>query len=591
MAATSIYRLIWIILAGICLCGCTASQPLPAPASGGPDLNLGYEGKLDTLGHPTEWFLAPASGTITVVNGPGQSYDGDHCLLFSSRAGGPTVRNVCFNSLLVDMVRDSITLSAMVRATGDVSLRYGFFHQMEGRNSALEPVFTELPTTDDSTTWQQHTLTLSSDELLDYSLTFGFWTAGNGRVWLDDWKLRVDGESLEEATQAYVPPLDDRALTYLQEQVHPLHLDGSDQLTDPTALTKLVGGAEVVLLGEVTHGTKEFLQYRAAITRHLVEQLGFTAVLLEASLPELDRFNAALNQDLRYEALKEHINEDLNFWMYRTNDYVTFFRWLEQHNATAAQPVTIGGIDMQYPGYALDRLATFAQDTKDDALLELIDSLRQPGLLPDSAVVRADRLVKQVEGILLASATPPVAPPEATRLYRYAEVARWALNWRYRQTPYADYRDQQMADNIRWWQQRTPNRKVIVWAHNEHIRRSRGGAGYHLDRLRTDPGIVAIGLTTGRGNYRALQLTDRSLQNAPLKAPTPDTWEYAFAQTGVNNFLLDLRDTASPLRHYTTRRMRALGAVATPKQFFPDTLTAKFDAILYLDSSSTTVPY
>ena len=41
----------------------------------------------------------------------------------------------------------------------------------------------------------------------------------------------------------------------------------------------------VVLLGESTHGTEEFYRIREAVTKRLVEERGFTAVLFEADWP------------------------------------------------------------------------------------------------------------------------------------------------------------------------------------------------------------------------------------------------------------------------------------------------------------------
>ena len=41
------------------------------------------------------------------------------------------------------------------------------------------------------------------------------------------------------------------------------------------------GRAEVVLLGEATHGTEEFYQLRRLLTKHLILERGFRAILLE----------------------------------------------------------------------------------------------------------------------------------------------------------------------------------------------------------------------------------------------------------------------------------------------------------------------
>ena len=45
-------------------------------------------------------------------------------------------------------------------------------------------------------------------------------------------------------------------------------------------------GARVVLLGEASHGTSEFYRARAAITRRLITEHGFTIVAVEADWPD-----------------------------------------------------------------------------------------------------------------------------------------------------------------------------------------------------------------------------------------------------------------------------------------------------------------
>ena len=47
----------------------------------------------------------------------------------------------------------------------------------------------------------------------------------------------------------------------------------------------------VVLLGEASHGTSEFYRARAAITRRLIEQHGFTIVAVEADWPDAAQIN------------------------------------------------------------------------------------------------------------------------------------------------------------------------------------------------------------------------------------------------------------------------------------------------------------
>ena len=57
------------------------------------------------------------------------------------------------------------------------------------------------------------------------------------------------------------------------------------------ALFDLVGDAHVVLIGEASHGTREFYAARAAITRTLIAEKGFAAVAVEADWPDAYRVN------------------------------------------------------------------------------------------------------------------------------------------------------------------------------------------------------------------------------------------------------------------------------------------------------------
>ena len=48
-------------------------------------------------------------------------------------------------------------------------------------------------------------------------------------------------------------------------------------------LMDLIGDARIVLIGESSHGTHEFYEARAEITKWLIQHKGFTAVAAEAA--------------------------------------------------------------------------------------------------------------------------------------------------------------------------------------------------------------------------------------------------------------------------------------------------------------------
>src|SRR5207244_2044875 len=58
---------------------------------------------------------------------------------------------------------------------------------------------------------------------------------------------------------------------------------------DYDALLELIGDARIVLLGEASHGTHEFYFERAAITKRLSAEKGFTVLAIEADWPDASR--------------------------------------------------------------------------------------------------------------------------------------------------------------------------------------------------------------------------------------------------------------------------------------------------------------
>src|SRR5205814_3845168 len=69
----------------------------------------------------------------------------------------------------------------------------------------------------------------------------------------------------------------------------PYHmLDSEDDLD---VLTREVGDATIVLLGESTHGTREYYTWRIAITKKLIEEKGFDFIAIEGDWDDSYKVN------------------------------------------------------------------------------------------------------------------------------------------------------------------------------------------------------------------------------------------------------------------------------------------------------------
>ncbi len=99
-------------------------------------------------------------------------------------------------------------------------------------------------------------------------------------------------------------------------------------------LEELIGDARVVLIGESSHGTHEFYQARAEITKWLIEEKGFNAVAAEADWPDayrVNRYARGLGEDSTpEEALRGF--QRFPAWMWRNTVVRDFVGWLRAHN-------------------------------------------------------------------------------------------------------------------------------------------------------------------------------------------------------------------------------------------------------------------
>jgi erythromycin esterase-like protein len=125
---------------------------------------------------------------------------------------------------------------------------------------------------------------------------------------------------------------------------------------DYDALLDRIGNSKFALIGEASHGTHEFYQQRAEITKRLIREKEFTAVAVEADWPDAYRINRFIRG---YPGDMEAVDALGDFkrfptWMWRNADVLDFVGWLRQHNdqVHSGQPKTgFYGLDL-YSLYA-----------------------------------------------------------------------------------------------------------------------------------------------------------------------------------------------------------------------------------------------
>jgi erythromycin esterase-like protein len=423
----------------------------------------------------------------------------------------------------------------------------------------------------------------------------------------------------------------DRPEAILRAAAQPLH--GSSH--DYDRLLALIGDARVVLIGEASHGTHEFYEERARITRRLIEEKGFTAVGVEADWPDAYRVNrfirGAGDDDSALAALGGF--ERFPAWMWRNQDVREFVEWLGAHNAHlprgSSQVVGFYGLDL-YSLYNSIRAVIAYLETIDKDAARLARARyacfehfgEDPQAYGYAASYKLDRsceekVIRQLEDLRnreveYSRKDGKIAEDE----FFFAEQnARLALNAeRYYRTMFGgrvsswNLRDTHMAETleelIAHLGRRGDRPRAVVWAHNSHLGDARatemGEQGEHnlgqLARQRYGDVVFNIGFTTMSGTVTAAEDWDEPPQQMTVRPAMEGSVEALFHGVGLPRFWLDLRSGGPASDGLRKERLeRAIGVVYRPRterasHYFHARLAEQFDAVIHIDETSALVP-
>src|SRR5438128_10913675 len=109
-------------------------------------------------------------------------------------------------------------------------------------------------------------------------------------------------------------------------------------------LLEAIGDANLVLIGEASHGTHEFYRTRAELTKALVLRKGFNIVAVEADWPDAYRANRWVRHAGSDRDAETALGDFTRFprWMWRNADVVAFLQWLRAHNGSRDAASRVG---------------------------------------------------------------------------------------------------------------------------------------------------------------------------------------------------------------------------------------------------------
>src|SRR5437773_792959 len=111
---------------------------------------------------------------------------------------------------------------------------------------------------------------------------------------------------------------------------HPLRNE-----TDLDVLINEIGNSRVVLLGESTHGTHEYYEWRAAITKRLIEEKGFNFIAVEGDWVDSYKVDQFIRSEKKDSAAAVELLRQYDRWpasMWGNYEMASLVEWLSDYN-------------------------------------------------------------------------------------------------------------------------------------------------------------------------------------------------------------------------------------------------------------------
>jgi erythromycin esterase-like protein len=409
----------------------------------------------------------------------------------------------------------------------------------------------------------------------------------------------------------------------IRRQLQPLFGHPSDY----DRLLNAIGPARFVLIGEASHGTREFYRERAEITQRLILERRIDAVVVEADWPDayrVHRYVTGRSDDLHAAQALEGF-ERFPSWMWRNTEVSRFVEWLRNHNLSSSSQVGFFGLDL----YSLFRSMAQVLDYLDRvdpkaaqrarARYACFDHVREDsqayGYGASLGLTRSCEVevLEQLRDLHQRNLNSEEKDPEAlfhalqnARLVRNAEayyrsmfagrIASWNL------------RDSHMLETVQAIEAHLgrPGHHVrlAIWAHNSHLGDARatemGERGEwnlgQLLRQRYGQEVFSLGMSTYTGSVTAASDWDEPAQRKRVRPGLAGSWEDLMHQADADRFLLVMRGHEALAQLTRVQRLqRAIGVIYRPEterhsHYFMTSLPGQFDAVLHIDHSHALEP-
>lgn len=226
------------------------------------------------------------------------------------------------------------------------------------------------------------------------------------------------------------------------------------------------GEAQIVALGEATHGNREFQQLRLDVFKVLAEKYGVRAFALEGDFGGCEAINRYIHgaDGTAAEALSA-----TGFAIYRTEEMKDLLEWMRSYNTSCAE-----GEDLRFYGFDMEQLSRSYGYLLEELKKADIDTADFEKMWNSEAGTYADGYTVE-QRIEIINAVKEQLPSDDARAIQFAQVLLQNIELGKYINDSGElnaHRDRMMAENTLWilkQESARGNSRIMISGHNNHI--------------------------------------------------------------------------------------------------------------------------
>lgn len=408
-------------------------------------------------------------------------------------------------------------------------------------------------------------------------------------------------------------PIKESIITEIEDNSFPFL--NSDDLD---SWLKQISKHKIVMLGEGTHGTKEFYSIRREISKKLIQNHGFSFVAVEGDWPDCYKLNEYIAGPEKYGS-KEVVRGQFHrwpTWMWANEEIPPLINWMKQNQLGAFY-----GLDVYSLFDSLEEIKKHLDLVDSSSAMRILETYKCFESYKCDEIAYARSLLKLPKGcqaevvnnlkaLLRLRLQETAISKEAlfdikqnarvianAEKYYRAMLGGGAESWNVR-----DFHMMETLENL--LKLHGPDSKAIVWAHNTHI------GDYHATDM-SENGYINLGglarerfgaedvYLLGFSSYQG-EVTAGSAWGGPekqMKLPKAHagTYEDYFHQAALNMKAAQFLTTFDKLDKHSSlyRKLghRAVGVVYDPSHesrsnYVPTQLAKRYDGLIFVDQTT-----